>query len=194
MDPVRRIARPLLASIFLAGGADALRAPRPKVPVVDDVAPEIAQHIPGLENKDTETLIRINGGVQVGAGVLLVLNRFPRLAALAAALTLIPTTAAAHRFWELKDPGDRSAQQVQFFKNLSLFGGLLIAFMDTEGRPGIGWRTRNAASRATKSVRRGTRDAKRAGKTVRREAKLAGKSAKRETKLAGKAARGKLPA
>ncbi len=175
---MRRIARPLLASIFVTGGLDALRAPKPKVPVVDDVAQPVAQHIPGLEDKDTETLIKINGGVQVGGGALLILNRFPRLAALALAATLLPTTAAAHRFWELHDPDDRAAQQVQFFKNLSLLGGLLIAFMDTEGRPGISWRTRNAASRAGRSVTRGKRDAKRVGKTAKREAKLAAKVAK----------------
>jgi uncharacterized membrane protein YphA (DoxX/SURF4 family) len=181
MDPVRRIARPLLASIFLAGGVDALAKPKPKVPVAEDVAPEIAQHIPGLEDKDTETLIRINAGVQIGGGALLVINRFPRLASLSLAATLVPTTAAAHRFWELKDPGERAAQQIHFFKNLSLLGGLLIAFMDTEGRPGITWRTRNAASRAGRSMRR-----------TKREAKVAGKAAKREAKLATKAARGKL--
>ncbi len=67
---------------------------------------------------------------------------------------------------------------MQFFKNLSLLGGLLIAFMDTEGRPGISWRTRNAASRAGRSVTRGKRDAKKVGRTAKREAKLAAKAAK----------------
>jgi uncharacterized membrane protein YphA (DoxX/SURF4 family) len=175
MDPVRRIARPLLASIFLAGGLDALRAPRPKVGVAADVAPRVAQHIPGLEDADTETLIRVNGGVQVGAGVLLVLNRLPRLSALALAASLVPTTAAAHRFWELDDPGERARQQVHFFKNLSLLGGLLIALVDSAGMPGITWRARRALDRAGKTTRRTRR------------------TATREVKLARKAARAKLP-
>ena len=48
----------------------------------------------------TEDAVRINGGVQVAAGALLTLNKLPRLAALALAATLVPTTAAGHRFWE----------------------------------------------------------------------------------------------
>jgi len=167
MSLQRRIARPMLASMFVAGGLDTLLNPEPKVSVAEDVAPKVAEQIPGLSEEDTEALIRLNGGVQLAAGALLALGRLPRLSSLALAATLLPTTAAAHRFWEFDDPDQRSQQKVHFLKNVSMLGGLLITSLDTEGRPGLSWRTRHAAEHAGASVRR-----------TRREARLAAKSAK----------------
>ena len=170
----------MLASIFVTGGVDALRNPGSKVPMAEGLTPQL-QRIPALAEYDTETLVRINGGVQAGAGTLFALGRFPRLSSLALAASIIPTTAAGHRFWEMEGP-QRKQQQVQFFKNLSILGGLLIASADTAGKPGLGWRTRHTAEHAGAAVRRG-----------RREARHAAKMARRETKLAAKAARAKLP-
>ena len=65
---------------------------------------------------DPETLVKINAGVQIGAGALLVLGIFPRVASLALAATLVPTTLAGHRFWEAK--GDERLEQLfHFAKN-----------------------------------------------------------------------------
>ena len=152
MTLVRRLARPLLSSIFIAGGVDSLRSPGPKVASAQDVAPPIAAHIPGLPADDTEQLIRINTAVQVGAGALLALGKFPRLSALALAATLVPTTAAGHRFWEETDPATRSAQQIHFLKNVSLLGGLLIAAVDLEGRPGLAYRASSARRTAARKL------------------------------------------
>ena len=183
----RHLARPLLASIFVMGGADALRNPKGKVPAAEDVAPPIAARIPGMPEGDTEQLIKINGAVQVGAGGLLAIGRLPRLSALALAASLVPTTAAGHRFWEAE--GDtRQQQQIHFFKNVSLFGGLLLAALDTEGKPGIVWRTRHASEHAGAAVRRSRREARMAS----REAKYAARSAGREAKLSARRAPGRL--
>ena len=81
-------------------------------------------------------------------------------------MTLLPTTAAAHRFWEIDDEAQRSTQKMHFFKNVSLVGGLIIAAGDTDGKPGVAWRAR----RAVKDTRR---EARHLGKAARREAKLA---------------------
>lgn len=161
----------MLASMFVAGGIDALQNPGPKVPVADDVAPPVAARIPGLQEQDTETLIRINGGVQVVAGALLAIGRFPRLSSLALAATLVPTTAAAHRFWEYDDTTQRQQQQIHFFKNVSMLGGLLLASMDTEGKPGLAWRAHHSAEHAGAAVRRSRRDARLAAKGARLAAK-----------------------
>ena len=152
MTVVRRVARPMLASMFLVGGMDALRNSREKVPAAEPVAPELGKRLPYLP-EDTETLVKINGAVMVAAGAMLATGRFPRLASLALAGTLVPTTAAAHRFWEEKDPKVRQMQQIQFFKNVGLLGGLLLAAVDTEGRPGLAWRARHAARHATDNVK-----------------------------------------
>jgi hypothetical protein len=110
----------------------------------------------------------------VGAGSLLAIGRLPRLSALALAASLVPTTAAGHRFWERKG-ADRKEQQVHFFKNVSLFGGLLLAALDTEGKPGFIWRTRHASEHAGAAVRRTRREARLAA----REATVTARSAPR---------------
>ena len=78
----------------------------------------------------------------------------------------LPTTIAGHRYWEESDPATRSNQKVHFFKNVSMMGGLLLAGVDTEGKPGLAWRARRAASDAKREARQLAKDA-------RREARLA---------------------
>lgn len=126
MALVRTLARPMLSAVFISGGVDQLRHPDAKAAKVEPVTDLISRSVPRAP-KDPETLIRINGAVQVGAGVLFALGRFPRLSALVLAASLVPTTAGGHRFWEETDPGQRSAQQIHFLKNAGLFGGLLFA-------------------------------------------------------------------
>jgi putative oxidoreductase len=83
--------------------------------------------------------------VKIGAGVLLALNKFPRVASLALAASIIPTTVAGHPFWEKSDPAEKTGEQQQFLKNVSILGGLILAAVDTEGKPSLGWRGRRAA-------------------------------------------------
>ncbi|QYG95500.1 DoxX family protein [Iamia sp. SCSIO 61187] len=129
-------------------------AARPLTPTADDALlagsqPRSAPPRVGLPD-DPELLTKVNGGVMVGAGILLAIGKLPRLSAAALAATLVPTTLAGHRFWEIDDEEERAAQQMGFMKNVSLLGGLALAAIDTEGRPGIAWRTRHA----TRSARR----------------------------------------
>jgi putative oxidoreductase len=121
---LRAIARPMLAAIFVQGGLDSLRNPEPKVARAEPIAPKLAAPL-GLP-EDTLTLVRINGAAQVVGGTLLALGRFPRLAALVLAASLVPTTAAGHRFWEEDEPRTRAQQTIHFLKNLGLLGGLLL--------------------------------------------------------------------
>ena len=138
MPVSRTLARPLLASMFVMGGADALLNPEPKAGKAKDVGPKVAAPF-GLP-EDPETLVKINGAVQLGAGALLALGKLPRLASLALAASLVPTTLAGHRFWDETDDRARAMQRIQFFKNISMLGGLLLAAVDTEGRPSLSWR------------------------------------------------------
>lgn len=174
MTITRLLARPMLASMFITGGVSALRnvrgaAERAK-PVTDKLVPLAQQAAPGLPiPQDPETLVRINAGVQVAAGLALATGRAPRLSSLALAATLLPTTVAGHPFWQESDPGDKANQKIHFFKNLSMLGGLILAGVDTEGRPGLAWRAKHTASGLG-------REARHLQKTARREAKLARKS------------------
>ena len=137
----RRIARPLLASIFIAGGVDALRNPEGKVKAAEAVVGPLGERYASLPN-DPETLVRFNGAVQVGAGGLLAIGKFPRLASVALICSIVPTTYAGHRFWEETDDATRDQQRMHFFKNLGLLGGLILAALDTEGEPSLSWRAK----------------------------------------------------
>lgn len=132
-NPVRALARPLLASTFVMGGLDQLQHPEGKVDAADDVAPDVAERV-GLGGLETRTLVQVNGAAQVLGGIALGLGKLPRLASAVLAASLVPTTVAGHRFWEEKDPQARAGQQIHFFKNASMLGGLLMTALDRQGR------------------------------------------------------------
>ncbi|SEC75676.1 Uncharacterized membrane protein YphA, DoxX/SURF4 family [Nocardioides exalbidus] len=171
MTITRLLARPMLASIFVAGGINAIRnteghASKAKK-VTDRVVPAAQKAAPALPiPTDPATLVRINAGAQILAAAALATGRAPRLSAGVLAASLVPTTLAGHSFWDETDPQARATQRLQFFKNTSVLGGLLLAAVDTEGKPGLAWRARRAAA----DVRR---EAKQVAKDARREAKLA---------------------
>jgi putative oxidoreductase len=133
----RTVARPFLAAIFVYGGWDAVRNPSGKANQAEPVVLSIAEKVPILP-QDAEKLVRINGAVMVGAGTLMALGRFRRLAALALIGSIIPTTYAGHRFWE--DEATKAQQRIHFLKNLGLLGGLILEAFDTEGSPSMMWR------------------------------------------------------
>jgi putative oxidoreductase len=147
----RRLARPMLSAVFIAGGLDAIRNPEGKLKVAEPVAEPLARRVPGLPT-DTETLVRLNGAVMVGSATLLALGKFRRLAALALIGSIVPTTYAGHRFWEETDEATRAEQRMHFLKNLGLLGGLLLAAMDTEGQPSLGWRAKRRIAPARRTV------------------------------------------
>ena len=171
MSLSRLIARPMLSSIFLAGGINAVRnapalAAKAK-PVTDKLMPLAKKAAPGAPiPTDPVLLVRINAATQIAAGLTLATGRAPRISSAVLGATLIPTTIGGHRFWEIDDKEKRTQQRLHFFKNLSLLGGLVIAAGDTDGKPGVAWRARRVAKDAR-------REARHFGRAARREAKLA---------------------
>jgi uncharacterized membrane protein YphA (DoxX/SURF4 family) len=129
MKMVRTIARPLLAGVFIAGGMDVLKNPEPRAKVAKPVVDRVASVV-SLAPSDPVTAVKLNAMVQVGAGGLLAAGIMSRLAALALATSIVPTTLAAHRFWEIEDPTQRSMQRTQFLKNSAILGGLLVVALD----------------------------------------------------------------
>ena len=171
MTITRLLARPMLATIFVVGGVNALRhtdvhAEKAKQ-ITDRVVPLAQQLAPGVPiPTDAATLVRINAGAQILAAAALATGRAPRLSATLLAASLVPTTLAGHRFWDESDPQAKATQRLQFAKNTSVLGGLLLAGVDTEGKPGLAWRARRAAA----DVRR---EARQVAKDARHEARLA---------------------
>jgi putative oxidoreductase len=136
MPITRLISRPMLASMFIAGGIDQLRDPGSKAKQAETVTKVVADRVSFLP-KDPETLVRINGGVQVAAGAMLAIGRLPRLSAALLAGSLVPTTLAEHAFWSEQDEQARAAQQVHFMKNVAMMGGLLVAASDAKANKRI---------------------------------------------------------
>jgi uncharacterized membrane protein YphA (DoxX/SURF4 family) len=147
VSPTRSLARPLLASMFVSGGYDALRNPGGRV--------EAARNA-GLS--EPEKLVQVNAATQLAGGLLLATGRLPRLSALALAGTLVPTTLVGHAFWSETDPAAKKGQQIHFLKNVSMLGGLLLAFADTGGRESLPHAaarvTRRAQKRAAKAAKK----------------------------------------
>jgi uncharacterized membrane protein YphA (DoxX/SURF4 family) len=177
MTLIRLAARPMLASTFIFGGIQALRntpalaeAAKPVNDEIRDLADKVAPqvHMPA----DDKTMVRINAGIHIVAGLGLATGRAPRLSALALAGTVVPTTLAGHAFWEEKDKAARTQQMTHFFKNLSMLGGLVLAAVDTEGKPGVAWRARNAAGGARRQAKHLRREAKTQAKLARKSVSL----------------------
>ena len=177
MTPIRTAARTLLGALFVGSGWLALRHPDRLVarakPVTDRMSPALeAANLP----TDPETLVKVNGAVQVAGGLLLATGHFTRPAAAALAASVVPSTLAAHPFWTETDPQRKADQQVQFAKNMGLLGGLLFAAVDRGGKPSLAYQARYAARDARRAAKvlgataglTGARAATRAGTSARR--------------------------
>lgn len=116
-------------------------------PALDNATPESVS-VP----RDPVLWVRASGAVQVVAGLALATGHFPRLSAALLGGTLVPSTAARYRFWEATDKEQRREQLTHFVKNTALAGGLLIAALDTAGKPGVAWRARHATHDARREA------------------------------------------
>jgi putative oxidoreductase len=109
----------------------------------------------------------VHSATMLVGGLGLATGKAPRACALALAATLLPTTYTAHPFWAASG-AERAHQRVQFLKNTSVLGGLLLAAVDTEGKDSLARRTRRAKRRAQREA-----------KAARLEAALRAERAKR---------------
>ena len=154
---VRALARPLLAAPFITGGVSTLRKPTSRVAAADRVVNPLLARVPQLSN--TEQVVKIDAAAKVIAGSMLALGKLPRISAAVLAVSLVPTTVAGHPFWEEQDPARRAQHRLQLMKNGGLLGGLLLAAVDTAGRPSLGWwarRTPRVLGHAASGLRRDT--------------------------------------
>ncbi|MFE0043897.1 DoxX family protein [Streptomyces albireticuli] len=116
---VRGLARPLLAAGFVTGGYGVLRDPGP----LPALAERHGVPLPEAATRATAAGMLV-GGLALGAGFR------PRLSVCLLVVCLVPTTVTVHDFWRQQDPARRVTQRNEFFKNLSLLGGLALAAAD----------------------------------------------------------------
>ncbi|MDQ6712549.1 MAG: DoxX family protein [Candidatus Dormibacteraeota bacterium] len=129
MRLARTVARPLMASLFIASGLDVLANPEPRAKLAKPVVDRVASVVP-FAPADPVDAVRLNAAVHLGAGVLLATGVMSRLAALALAASMVPTTIAGHPFWKAEDPVNRRRERAQFLKNTAILGGLLVVALD----------------------------------------------------------------
>jgi putative oxidoreductase len=115
MSLIKSVGQILLASMFIKGGASAFMEPGGRVSKVE------ASGIP-----QAHQAVVLNGALMVIGGTALALDLAPKSAALLLIGCLIPTTLIGHPFWQEETPAGRANNQIQFLKNLSMLGGLLI--------------------------------------------------------------------
>lgn len=155
---IRKIARPMIASVYIADGADSLLNTSEHTEAADTLIKrartilprEYARRVP----RDPEVVVRAVGGTKVAAGGALAVGFLPRLSATVLAATAIPTMISRHAFWETQDKAERNARRSGFLTNLALLGGLFITSADTAGKPGLKWRANKAAEATSKKVQK----------------------------------------
>jgi uncharacterized membrane protein YphA (DoxX/SURF4 family) len=138
---LRRLARPLLGLAFIDSGVSALR---------DDG--RRAERARSLGVQDPAQVTRAVAGVQLTAGTLLVLNRFPRLSALVLAATVLPDAVTGHAFWSEQDKLRKNHERTLFTRDLGLLGGALVAVADTGGRESVPHRAKRQTKKAAKAA------------------------------------------
>ncbi|MBX7452620.1 DoxX family membrane protein [Mycolicibacterium sp. 3033] len=152
---IRRVARPMLSAVFISRGVESLQSPKP-------AADATRQTLDGLSKlpdpvgtnvpSDAEMVAKVNAAVQIGGGLLLATGKFPRIASIALAASVVPGSLGGNAFWNQSDPQRKSEERKAFITDISLLGGLIIAAVDTEGKPSLGWRGRRAAHKVSEAV------------------------------------------
>lgn len=186
MSIVRLAARPLLATSFVASGIDRLRnadetaaALRPLVQQAESALPA-AGAMAGQE----KLIARAAGATQVGAGLLLGMGKFSRLAAILLVGSSALNTVVDYRASDASTPEAKRSRRNQLLKNLSLIGGVLLAAVDTNGRPGLVWRAEHLASDARRNVRSLSKGARRSAGSIGTDARKQLKKAERAVREA----------
>jgi uncharacterized membrane protein YphA (DoxX/SURF4 family) len=193
MRPITTLARPLVAAPYIITGLETLRDPGPRAEQVGPSVKPIADRLDWLPTKDPEALVRFQGALSLGTGVLLLTGRFRRLTTLMLAAQLIPALATEHRYWTEDDPERRTSERSHLLKNASLFGALLM--VATEPRRGaraadLRRAAREAQVRASAESKALRRETAAEIKNVRREAARQVRDARRRGALGAARASG----
>ena len=72
--------------------------------------------------------------VELGGGLLLAIGFKARWAALALAIFTLAAGILFHNYWDIADAAQRMGQQINFWKNVAITGGMLMVFAFGPGR------------------------------------------------------------
>lgn len=174
MSFVRFLARPMLASSFVLAGMDKLKNADDTATQLSPLLRRAAESLPFQTNE--KVLARVIGGTQVGAGVCLALGKASRLAATVLAVISGLNAYVEWRSADISSKQGRDARRKQLLKNVSLTGGVLLASVDTAGKPSLAWRAEHLAADARKTTAHLAADAR---KTTGKNLKKADKAVRK---------------
>jgi uncharacterized membrane protein YphA (DoxX/SURF4 family) len=177
----RRIARPLLATWFVAEGLDAARRPAPHVERVRDGWRRLAlrMDVPQPPHDDQLRVgVRIHGAATAVAGLMLALGKAPRFAACALAVLTVPVAVldATRDRGASAQPATTDRAMRPLLRDLSLIGGAGLAALDKEGKPSLGWRMQHA--HVDREAGRAVAAARKEAKSIIRQTVSAARTAK----------------
>jgi putative oxidoreductase len=118
-------ARILISLLFLIFGYDKLRDYGGAVAYMGQV---------GAPSPSAAAVIAIVA--ELGLSIALILGAFTRLAAPVLAIYTLATALIGHRFWMMIG-ADRYLNEINFFKNISIIGGLVLLSVQGAGRYSI---------------------------------------------------------
>ncbi|WP_084101883.1 hypothetical protein [Demequina sp. NBRC 110051] len=160
---LRHLARPLLATWFVYGGVQSVLEPEKRAERAAPVVEPLLQQA-GVEDVKTTDLVKAHGAATIAAASILALSRTPRTAGLVLAGLTAATVAVGRPFWLETDEAKKEEQMELFLKNVSLFGGTLLAA--------------TAGHRSSKKAKVKAKKAKLESKNVKVEAKKGPKGPK----------------
>jgi putative oxidoreductase len=81
-----------------------------------------------------EFLAYLGPPVEFFGGLALIFGFLTPYAAVLMLLFMVIATGTSHRFWEFTDPAQYRAQSTNFWKNISMMGGILLLWVTAGGR------------------------------------------------------------
>jgi putative oxidoreductase len=120
-DFIILVARVLIGWIFVMSGWEKLMNYQTAAAnIAQRGAPEVLAYLAPL--------------VEFVSGVAVVLGIMTEYAAVLMFVFTIAATVTSHRFWQFSDPAQHRAQSTNFWKNVSMMGGMLLLFVTAGGR------------------------------------------------------------
>ncbi|MEX3509204.1 DoxX family protein [Kocuria sp. WRN011] len=162
MSIVRRLARPLLATGYVAGGVEAFRNSSAAAEKLDPVLKQVEQVLPQVRPV-TANRAQVAQGIaaaQVLAASALALSKLPRLSASVLLGTTAINTYVQYQSADTSTKEAKSNRRNNVFKNLSLVGAVMIASVDTSGNPSLAWRASHLADDVRKNAAKVSKDTK----------------------------------
>ena len=121
-DLLAAIGRVLLVALFVKSGAEKLMDPS-----------ALTGMLSGKGFPAPMAMAYLAGVVEIGLGVLVAIGWRTRFAALGLIGFTIIATLLAHNYWDMTGP-PRRANEINFWKNVAILGGLLMLAASGAGR------------------------------------------------------------